>query len=84
MQRIFRFSPDVKVIQIDISAEELHNSVHSEVAIQSDLKPAVAELGTRLREKQFVFASREEWWSSLRKKSEDNRRTVEVTIAKAV
>ncbi|KAH1015750.1 hypothetical protein HUJ04_007087 [Dendroctonus ponderosae] len=79
-----RFSPDVKVIQIDISAEELHNSVQSEVAIQSDLKPAVAELVTRLKQEQFVFSSSDEWWNSLRKKSEDNRRTVEASIMQAM
>ncbi|XP_050299065.1 2-hydroxyacyl-CoA lyase 1 [Anthonomus grandis grandis] len=72
-----RFSPDVKVIQIDISAEELHNSVKSEVAIQSDLKPALAQLINQFKLNHFVFSGREQWWNDLKKKCEDNKKAIE-------
>ncbi|CAG9767272.1 unnamed protein product [Ceutorhynchus assimilis] len=72
-----RFAPDVKVIQIDISSEELHNSVKSEVAIQSDIKTAVAELAKGLKLQKFVFSRTEEWWTSLTKKCDENRKNVE-------
>lgn len=72
-----RFSPDVKVIQIDLTAEELHNSVKAEVAIQSDLKPAVQQLVTKLKQKKYAFSSREEWWVTLKKKCSDNINAVE-------
>lgn len=68
----------MKVIQIDISAEELNNSVKAEVAIQSDLKTAVTQLVRGLKQRQFVFSGREEWWGALKKKCEDNRKAVEV------
>lgn len=68
------------MIQIDLTAEELHNSVKSEVAIQSDLKPAVQQLVTKLKQKKYVFSSREEWWVSLKKKCSDNINAVEVLI----
>ncbi|XP_066153480.1 2-hydroxyacyl-CoA lyase 1 [Euwallacea fornicatus] len=72
-----RYAPDVKVIQIDISPEELHNSVKSEVAIQSDIKPAVRQLVNGLKKANFVFSGKEEWWISLKTKCEDNIRGVE-------
>ncbi|XP_030758578.1 2-hydroxyacyl-CoA lyase 1 [Sitophilus oryzae] len=72
-----RFSPDVKVIQIDILAEELHNSVKSAVAIQSDIKTAVSQIVDSLKQKKFEFSSSEEWWKVLKRKCEDNRKIVD-------
>jgi 2-hydroxyacyl-CoA lyase 1 len=72
-----RYRSDVKVIQIDITAEELHNSVKSSVAIQSDLKPAVAQLAEGLKMRGFVFDRRSDWWTDLNKKIEDNKKKVE-------
>lgn len=71
-----RFSQNVKVIQIDIAAEELHNSVKSEVAIQSDIKIAIQSLNEALRRKGFKYNNSSEWWTMLRKKCENNQRTV--------
>ncbi|XP_018561519.1 2-hydroxyacyl-CoA lyase 1 [Anoplophora glabripennis] len=76
-----RFSPDVKVIQIDICAEELHNSVKSEVAIQSDMKPAVAQILEGLQRNKFVFSSQNEWWRELEKKCQDNKKIVQAMSA---
>lgn len=73
-----RFSPDVKVIQIDVSAEELHNSVKAAVAIQSDIKTAVSDIVQQLKKRKYAFSNREEWWASLNKKCEDNKKGVEV------
>ncbi|KAF7285957.1 hypothetical protein GWI33_008928 [Rhynchophorus ferrugineus] len=75
--RPVRFSPDVKIIQIDISAEELHNSIKSTVAIQSDLKTAVSSMVDGLKQKRFNFSSREEWWKLLQTKCNDNKKIVQ-------
>ncbi|KAJ3647198.1 hypothetical protein Zmor_024728 [Zophobas morio] len=72
-----RYSPDVKVIQIDVSAEELHNSVQSAVAIQADLKPAVAQLVDAVKRRGFVFNKQSDWWADLSKKIQDNKKKVE-------
>lgn len=72
-----RFSKDVKVIQVEITAEELHNSVKAEVAIQSDIKTAVSNIVAKLKERKFVFSSGEEWWITLKKKCEDNIKSVQ-------
>ncbi|XP_060521889.1 2-hydroxyacyl-CoA lyase 1 [Cylas formicarius] len=72
-----RFASDVKVIQIDVSAEELHNSVKSAVAIQSDIKTAVAEILKETKRRNFAFNGRSAWWISVRKKCDENRKLVE-------
>ncbi|VEN56337.1 unnamed protein product [Callosobruchus maculatus] len=76
-----RYSPDTKVIQIDVSAEELHNSVKSAVAIQSDLKVAVEQIVDGLKKKNFTYSSTNEWWQVLERKCQDNRRTVQAMAA---
>ncbi|KAK9695968.1 Thiamine pyrophosphate enzyme, C-terminal TPP binding domain [Popillia japonica] len=68
-----RFSPDVKVIQIDICAEELNNSVNSAVAIQTDIKPAILQLLQILESRKYVFDRKNDWWNQLNKKCSDNR-----------
>ncbi|CAG9857287.1 unnamed protein product [Phyllotreta striolata] len=76
-----RFSQNVKVIQIDVSAEELHNSVKAEVAIQSDIKTAVRPIIDGLKRRNFTFSGQNDWWKLLKKKCEDNQRTVSAMAA---
>lgn len=73
-----RFSPDVKVIQIDICAEELNNSVNSAVAIQTDIKPAILQLLQILESRKYVFDRKNDWWNQLNKKCSDNRSGAQV------
>ncbi|XP_045478553.1 2-hydroxyacyl-CoA lyase 1 [Harmonia axyridis] len=72
-----RFSPDVKVIQIDINAEEMNNSIKSAVGIQSDIKPAVSQLCAKLKSRNFVFSDTNQWWKKLKAKCEGNKKGVE-------
>ncbi|XP_017773746.1 PREDICTED: 2-hydroxyacyl-CoA lyase 1-like [Nicrophorus vespilloides] len=72
-----RFNADVKVIQIDICPEELHNSVKSSVAIQSDLKPATKMLLEAIARSGFKFNDASDWWRDLRRKCESNRKGVQ-------
>lgn len=68
-----RYAANVIVIQIDISAEEMHNSVESTVAIQADLKPATALLTSALRKRAYQFPDVSNWWRALRTKCDANR-----------
>lgn len=68
----------MKIIQIDIQAEELHNSIKSEVAIQSDMQPAVAQITAGLKKLGYSFSSQNEWWKDLAKKCEDNQKVNQV------
>lgn len=78
--RLPRYSPDVKVIQVDSYAEELNNSVKSAVAIQSDIKPAVIGIVNGLKKNNFRFDKSRSWWTDLNKKCEDNRKSVQATV----
>lgn len=74
-----RYNPNVKVIQIDLCAEELHNSVKAAVSIQSDLKPAVKSITENLYKKRFNFSKDRAWWKLLNKKCEENKASVKVS-----
>ncbi|GBP26985.1 2-hydroxyacyl-CoA lyase 1 [Eumeta japonica] len=68
-----RFAPDVKIIQVDISPEEFHNSVKSEVAVHSDISPFVEQLTNKLAEKKFsMVPSNNNWWKTLSEKQKAN------------
>lgn len=68
-----RYSPDVKIVQVDVSPEELNNSVKASVGIFSDIKPAARALVEAVKRRRFVFSNDTEWWGVLRKKCEGNK-----------
>lgn len=71
-----RFSDTVKVIQVDLLAEEMHNSVLSSVAVQSDIKPFVEALQGKLEAQRFTFNG--PWWTELKDKCNKNQEAVQV------
>ncbi|KAK9506620.1 hypothetical protein O3M35_008516 [Rhynocoris fuscipes] len=73
-----RFNKNVYVIQIDLCAEELHNSVTSGVAIQSDIAVAVDSLIQQLS--NWRYDDNSEWWNELRDKSAKNQLTVQAMM----
>jgi len=72
-----RFNAAVKVIQVDLNAEEMHNSIESSVAIQSDLLPFSNQLCDELAKKKFQLSDTNAWWKELNEKCEKNRKTVD-------
>lgn len=71
-----RFNPDVKVIQVDICPEEIHNSILSAVGVQSDLNPFVEQLIGHLTKHKYRFQSNEPWWQELHEKCDKNKKAV--------
>ncbi|XP_012218424.1 2-hydroxyacyl-CoA lyase 1 [Linepithema humile] len=71
-----RFQSNVKVIQIDLCAEELHNSVPSAVAIQSDIAPATEYLMNTLKTQKWCVDRNDPWWKDLAAKAEKNKQLV--------
>ncbi|XP_050450729.1 2-hydroxyacyl-CoA lyase 1 isoform X1 [Cataglyphis hispanica] len=71
-----RFQSNVKVIQIDLCAEELHNSVPSAVAIQSDIAPATEYLTNVLKNRKWHVDRNDSWWKDLAAKIEKNKQLV--------
>uniref|UniRef100_A0A1L8DIW1 2-hydroxyacyl-CoA lyase n=1 Tax=Nyssomyia neivai TaxID=330878 RepID=A0A1L8DIW1_9DIPT len=71
-----RFSADVKVIQVDLCPEELHNSILSRVAVQSDIVPFVDAIFMKLIKKRFILNSEKEWWKALKEQCTKNQKAV--------
>lgn len=69
-----RFNPNVKVIQVDICPEELHNSVLSSVAVHSDIVPFTEMLFGNLIKRRLFFRESNPWWIELAAKCELNRK----------
>ncbi|CAG9130596.1 unnamed protein product [Plutella xylostella] len=68
-----RFAKDVKIIQVDISPEELHNSVKSEVAVHSDIRPFAEALTAELAKRKFSLQpASHPWWKILQEKQTAN------------
>lgn len=58
--------------------EEFNNSVPTNVAIQSDLKPGVKQLFQGLAKRSFHFDTKGQWWKDLGEKCYKNRENVKV------
>lgn len=71
-----RFDENVKVIQVDVQPEEMHNSIKSQCAIQSDLLPFSDLFVDELSKRNFKFSENEPWWKELNAKCDKNRETV--------
>ncbi|KAF3422373.1 hypothetical protein E2986_09064 [Frieseomelitta varia] len=72
-----RFQADVKVIQVDLCSEELHNSVSSAVAIQSDISTATDSLITVLKERKWFVEENSPWWKDLQARSNKNKAIIQ-------
>lgn len=63
-----RFSPDVKIIQVDLCAEELSNNVRAASALLGDIRAVVSQLLETVRSESWRFPSDSHWWATLRDK----------------
>ena len=71
-----RFTENVKVIQVDIQVEEMHNSIMSHCAIQSDLVPFSDLFVDEMSRRKFRLNETDAWWKELNEKCDKNRKTV--------
>ncbi|KAG8139148.1 putative 2-hydroxyphytanoyl-CoA lyase protein [Naja naja] len=67
-----RFQPDVKVIQVDIFAEELGNNVKPAAALLGDVKAVTDQLLHEFNKKLWRYPSDTDWWKDLRAKMQSN------------
>jgi 2-hydroxyacyl-CoA lyase 1 len=68
-----RFNPDVRVIQLDISAEQLSTNVPTEVGLVGDGKAVMAQLNAALRADAWTYPTDTAWRQSIAAKIEGNR-----------
>jgi 2-hydroxyacyl-CoA lyase 1 len=71
-----RFAPDVRVIQLDVWAEEMSHNVPTTVALLGDGCAVVAQLNEALDAAPWQYPSRTPWWTLLHSKMEDNAAAV--------
>jgi 2-hydroxyacyl-CoA lyase 1 len=75
-----RFSKDVRIIQLDTSAEEIGNNVPAEVALVGDGKAIVSQLNRALEDRQWFYPAETDWRSALAGKAADNQASVQPMI----
>jgi 2-hydroxyacyl-CoA lyase 1 len=75
-----RFNPDVRVIQMDIAAEEIGTNVPAEVALVGDAKAVTGQLNAALREQPWQFSAENTWRTGIAKKIEENRESTQAML----
>ncbi|XP_066440995.1 2-hydroxyacyl-CoA lyase 1 isoform X2 [Eleutherodactylus coqui] len=70
-----RFRPDVKIIQVDICAEELGNNVKPAASLLGDVNAVTQQLLERLQKMSWKYPTNSAWWNSLREKVKANEET---------
>lgn len=76
-----RFDAHVKVIQVDLCAEELGNNVRPAAALLGDIKAVVSKLLECIRIDGWRYPSNTDWWSILKEKIAANAKTTKTLAA---
>jgi 2-hydroxyacyl-CoA lyase 1 len=75
-----RFAKNVRIIQLDISPEEIGTNVPTEVALVGDGKAIVSQLNRALDNRQWFYPADTAWRSTLRAKAAENLKAVQPMI----
>ena len=67
----------MRIVQLDIAAEEIGTNVPAEVALVGDAKAVTAQLNAALRAKPWQYAAENTWRTGIAKKIDDNRATTQ-------
>lgn len=76
-----RYSKDVRVIQLDLSAEEIGNNRQAEVALVGDGKAIVGQLNQALSSRQWFYPAETPWREAIAAKIAGNQAAVAPMIA---
>jgi 2-hydroxyacyl-CoA lyase 1 len=71
-----RFAKDVRVVQLDISPEEIGTNVPAEVALVGDGKAVAGQLNRALDNRQWFYPADTAWRATLREKAQANAEAV--------
>jgi 2-hydroxyacyl-CoA lyase len=72
-----RFNPDVRVVQMDIAAEEIGTNVPTEVALVGDAKAVTSQINAVLKDSPWQYAAENTWRTGIAKKIEENQLTTQ-------
>ena len=76
-----RYNKDVRVIQLDIEPEAMHQNKPAEVALVGDGKAIVGQLNTALKNRQWFYPKETPWRAAITKKSAENAALIAPQIA---
>lgn len=76
-----RFRPDVRVIQLDVAAEQVSHNVPAEVALVGDGQRVMAQLNAALAADPWRYPDDTPWRREIAEKIEQNRQSVEAMAA---
>jgi 2-hydroxyacyl-CoA lyase 1 len=75
-----RFGKDVRIIQLDISAESIHQNVPAEVALVGDGKAIVGQMNKALEGRQWFCPDDTPWKKSIAAKGLENAKMIQPMI----
>ena len=75
-----RFREGVRLVQLDISPEEMGANVPAEVALLGDGKAVVGQLNSALRNRQWFYPTESPWRTLLQRKAQANLAAVQPMI----
>lgn len=70
-----RYDSNVKIIQVDLCAEEMGNNVRPAAALLGDISAVVGQLLEHIHKDGWRYPGDTEWWTSLKDKMTVNART---------
>jgi 2-hydroxyacyl-CoA lyase 1 len=76
-----RYNKDVRVIQLDIEPEAMHQNKPAEVALVGDGKAVVGQLNQALQGRQWFYPKETPWRAAISKKSAENAALIAPQIA---
>ncbi|XP_072184463.1 2-hydroxyacyl-CoA lyase 1 isoform X1 [Excalfactoria chinensis] len=80
-----RFRQDVKVIQIDVCAEEMGNNVRPAATLLGDINAITKQLLEEFSKRSLKYPSNSEWWKRLREKMLNNEeRSKDLALQKSL
>ncbi|MBI2724367.1 MAG: oxalyl-CoA decarboxylase [Chloroflexi bacterium] len=75
-----RWNKDVRVIQLDIAAEEIGTNVPAEVGLVGDAKAVMGQLNESLARAPWQFGAENTWRTGIEKKIEENRGSTQAML----
>ena len=75
-----RFGKDVRIIQLDVSAESIGNNVPAEVPLVGDGKAVVGQLNAALQNRQWFYPSDTPWHAAIAEKAAGNAAAIQPMI----
>ncbi|MGE5595551.1 MAG: thiamine pyrophosphate-binding protein, partial [Hyphomicrobiales bacterium] len=76
-----RFNENVRVVQMDIAAEEIGTNVPTEVALVGDAKAITGQLNAALKSQPWQYPAETTWRTMLQKKMDENAAMVAEMMA---